>query len=601
MLAPFRNPLEIVDARLTWAHALLTGGAADALRADLRARVALRAPSATPMGRLRTTFDLDDTQEDALWLLAACELAPSLPTPGVAIVERLTGVIGTGLRRLAAVGLVELDLDPRVPLHRRAIRIDDRALELLRGELAEDPQLVGLARLVVHGDGTFESHDDHDARNTLVVALGPTMADREGALRARAPRTLEVRCGKLADDGDTLTRQLRALVREAALAEATLLFANADQVLARVELDRVVLAHVRGPVLASVEQLPELGGVERAIEVHAVAAPDLVQRRAQWRAQLPAATSEVVDACAERYRLPVDLLASVGRGLVAPALADIQHALRARLDRSLAGVARRVAWTQAWADLVLPEDQLELVRELVARVRHRQTVLRDWGFAAKVGKGTGHSALFSGPPGTGKTMVAGLIARELGLDLYQVDLSKVVSKYIGETEKQLGALFDAAEHGQAILLFDEADALFGKRTEVKSSTDRYANLETNYLLQRLEAFEGICLLTTNHEAAIDPAFLRRLSLHVRVPMPDEEHREALWRAMIPPAAATAGDLDFTELANELAMSGGYIKNAAVRAAYLAAADGGPISMAHFERAARAEYEAMGKVAYRRAA
>jgi SpoVK/Ycf46/Vps4 family AAA+-type ATPase len=194
-------------------------------------------------------------------------------------------------------------------------------------------------------------------------------------------------------------------------------------------------------------------------------------------------------------------------------------------------------------------------------------------------------------------MVAGLIARELGLDLYQVDLSKVVSKFIGETEKQLAALFDAAEHGQAILLFDEADSLFGKRTEVRSSNDRYANLETNYLLQRLESFDGICLLTTNHETSIDEAFMRRLSLHVRVPMPDEEHREQLWRTMLPVEAELEGIFDFVELAHDFVMSGGYIKNAVVRGAYLAAADGGAITFAHLERAARAEYESMGKVAY----
>jgi SpoVK/Ycf46/Vps4 family AAA+-type ATPase len=246
-------------------------------------------------------------------------------------------------------------------------------------------------------------------------------------------------------------------------------------------------------------------------------------------------------------------------------------------------------------------DQFDQVAELVARVRHRRQVLDAWGFGDKIGRGHGVAALFSGPPGTGKTMVAGLVARELGLDLYQVDLSKMVSKYIGETEKQLARLFDAAESGHAVVLFDEADALFAKRTEVKSSNDRYANLEVNYLLQRLESFTGISILTTNHETAIDDAFRRRLALHVRFPMPDEPQREQLWTAILPDRAHVARNVDHARLAREFEMSGGYIRNAALRAAYLAADEGDAIGMAHLWRAARAEYEAMGKVAYQLAA
>ncbi len=244
---------------------------------------------------------------------------------------------------------------------------------------------------------------------------------------------------------------------------------------------------------------------------------------------------------------------------------------------------------------MIEREQAQSIAELIARIRQRRTVYETWGFAAKVGKGLGVSALFSGPPGTGKTMVAALIAKELHLELYQVDLGKLVSKYIGETEKQLGELFDAAEAGHAILLFDEADSLFGKRTDVKSSNDRYANLETNYLLQRLETFTGICLLTSNHEANIDPAFQRRLSLHLRFEVPDEEERAKLWRAMLPDAAPVVANLDFAGLARRFEMSGGYIRNAALRAAFLAADEGSSISDAHLEHAARLEYEGMGKI------
>ena len=288
--------------------------------------------------------------------------------------------------------------------------------------------------------------------------------------------------------------------------------------------------------------------------------------------------------------------ASTGAGR--PVSVESIHAgVRACLGSRLDGLATRVEWRQTWTDLVLPPDQLDQVVELVARVRRRAQVLEDWGFAAKVGKGHGVAALMSGPPGTGKTMVAGLIANELGLDLYQVDLSRIVSKYIGETEKQLSVLFDAAETGHAVLLFDEADSLFGKRSEVKSSNDRYANLEVNYLLQRMESFTGIALLTTNHETAIDEAFRRRLALHIRFPMPESEQRAALWTAMLPDKAPIAPDVDAGALGEAFEMSGGYIKNAVLRAAYLAAEEATQIGMSQLRRGARAEYEAMGKVAF----
>jgi SpoVK/Ycf46/Vps4 family AAA+-type ATPase len=192
-------------------------------------------------------------------------------------------------------------------------------------------------------------------------------------------------------------------------------------------------------------------------------------------------------------------------------------------------------------------------------------------------------------------MAAALIAKELHTAIYQIDLSKIVSKWIGETEKNLATLFDAAEAGQVILLFDEADALFGKRTDVKSSNDRHANQEVNFLLQRLETFSGVCILTTNHEIAMDEAFRRRLALHVRFTMPEAAERRRLWESMIPSNAPTAGNLGIDKLAQELEMSGGYIRNAVVRAAFIAASENGPINAARLTIAARREYEAMGKV------
>jgi SpoVK/Ycf46/Vps4 family AAA+-type ATPase len=333
-----------------------------------------------------------------------------------------------------------------------------------------------------------------------------------------------------------------------------------------------------------------------------VAVPTLSARAALWRNALPTADDNIISDCAARYTVSPQLIVSTAASVkaadaeVKPTIEVVHHALRARIEKKLSSVARRIETRQTWDDLVLPVDQFDLLIELVARVRHRNLVLEEWGFADKVGRGLGLSTLLSGPPGTGKTMIAGLVARELGLDLYQIDLSKIVSKYIGETEKQLAALFEAAESGHAILLFDEADSLFAKRTEVRSSNDRYANLEVNYLLQRIEEFSGITLLTTNHETAIDQAFMRRLAFHIRVPMPEEQERAALWQAMLPAKATTTGDLDFPGLAREFSMSGGYIKNAVLRAAYLSADAGTPISNEHLWRGARAEYEGMGKIA-----
>jgi SpoVK/Ycf46/Vps4 family AAA+-type ATPase len=207
----------------------------------------------------------------------------------------------------------------------------------------------------------------------------------------------------------------------------------------------------------------------------------------------------------------------------------------------------------------------------------------------------GLTALFYGPPGTGKTMVAGVIAQELGLDMYRVDLARVVSKWVGETEKNLAEVFDAAEEGQVLILFDEADSLFAKRTDVRTSNDRYANLEVNYLLQRLDSFEGVAILTSNLDGAIDPAFKRRLSLRLQFPFPDEDTRLRLWASHVTPETPTAGDFDFLDLARRFPLSGGYIRNCALRAAFLAAHEGRPMRQAHLLRAVQLEYREMGKL------
>jgi SpoVK/Ycf46/Vps4 family AAA+-type ATPase len=236
------------------------------------------------------------------------------------------------------------------------------------------------------------------------------------------------------------------------------------------------------------------------------------------------------------------------------------------------------------------------VRELIGRARHQRTVFEDWGYDRRITSARGLTALFYGPPGTGKTLVAGLIARELGLELWRIDLARVMSKWLGETEKNLAEVFDAAEEGQVMLLFDEADSLFAKRTEVKSSNDRYANLEVNYLLQRLDSFEGVAVLTTNLEGSVDSAFKRRLSMRLYFPFPDEELRAELWAAHVPPEVPCAGDLDFADLARRFPLSGGYIRNSALRAAFLAAQEQRPLAQDHLVRAVQLEYRELGKIA-----
>ena len=260
-------------------------------------------------------------------------------------------------------------------------------------------------------------------------------------------------------------------------------------------------------------------------------------------------------------------------------------------------LARRIDTTQVWADIVLPEAQLAQIAEAARARPATRRRLRAVGVRRETPCGLGVTALFSGPPGTGKTMVAAPIARKLGPELYQVDLSKVVSKWIGETEARLSELFDVAEAGHAILLFDEADALFGKRTEVKSSNDRYANLETNYLLQRLESFPGICLLTSNHESGIDAAFQRRLSFHLRFELPDEAERARLWRVVIPALAPVDRDLDLPSLARRFVMSGGYIRTTP-RCALLSwrRTSASRSHRAISSTPLRIEYEAIGKIA-----
>jgi hypothetical protein len=267
-------------------------------------------------------------------------------------------------------------------------------------------------------------------------------------------------------------------------------------------------------------------------------------------------------------------------------------ACRVQARPRLEGLAQRIPPAAGWDDLILPERQKDILRQVAVHVRQRPKVYHSWGFAAKGSRGLGISALFAGPSGTGKTMAAEVLAGELRLDLYRIDLSQVINKYIGETEKNLRRVVDAAEEGAAVLLFDEADALFGKRSEVKDSHDRYANIEVSYLLQRMEAYRGLAILTTNRKSALDQAFLRRIRFVVDFPFPEIEQRAEIWRRAFPESTPTEG-LHIERLAR-LNAAGGHIKNIAMGAAFLAADASQPVRMAHLLAAARSEFAKLEK-------
>jgi hypothetical protein len=274
---------------------------------------------------------------------------------------------------------------------------------------------------------------------------------------------------------------------------------------------------------------------------------------------------------------------------------DLFASARIHSNPHLGALTRKIEPRYAWDDIILPQEQTVMLREIVATVRERPLVLEVWGLGKKLVSSAGIPILFSGPPGTGKTMAAEVIARELGLDLYKIDLSGVVSKYIGETEKNLERIFNEAENSNAILFFDEADAVFGKRSEVKDAHDRYANIEISYLLQRMEAYGGITILATNLRANLDEAFTRRLQFVIDFPFPEEQYRLRIWQTLFPPDLPRDEHLDFGLLASRFKLAGGNIRNIIVNAAYLAAADGKHVSMDQLLHGVRREFQKMGRL------
>ena len=612
----------------------------DAHEAELRSSARAAAAEGVPMPLLwlRDRLQLTGTEEQVVWLLLAHEIdagarqairALNTETVTDATLDTIRRVVyGSGVQaragaELAAasplrrLGLIErTDDEERCPEHRQTFALSRRVLALALGDSSLDPELDGIASIpgamfgipdLVAAPKAVDQLRKAIASEHLVAITARSGSGRRSlaiaALREAGHDVLQIDGRAIAPARELAQRQLRAIARECWLLGRVPLVCQLDALSAAGELaDRIDLVESElGGIVVATAGKPIARQWRRPPIWIELPPPTGAERAELWARAIPEASEGDAEVMSTMYSLAPAMIVAAGEAAHRQAGPDelttthIAAGIRSVLDDRLAGLATRITVTQTWDDIVLPEDQVTALVELLARIRQRRTVYETWGFADKVGRGLGVSALLSGPPGTGKTMAAGLIARDLGVEIYQVDLSKIVSKWIGETERNLGTLFDAAEAGHAILLFDEADSLFGKRTEVRTSNDRYANQGVNYLLQRLEQFVGVCILTTNHENAIDEAFRRRLSIHVRFPLPEAEERKKLWRAMLPASAPVARDLGFDLLAQTFEMSGGYIRNAVLRAAFLAADTTGAIDTALLTRAAQLEYEALGKV------
>jgi hypothetical protein len=495
------------------------------------------------------------------------------------------------------------------------LRIDERVLHYLAGlepwddrlagtirPLGDTPEPIPSHRALADGLASALSAAGGQALPVVQLCGGDPAAKRSVAAAACAALGLRVQVLGAADLPSVpaeLAELIRLWEREAALSGSALLV-DADELDGSDPVRENALARladeVRGVVLLSVRERRMVR--ERRLLAVDVPRPDREEQGDLWRAALgPEATAKLdgqLDAVLSQFQLGIGGILSAGSQLALlgeTGIGGVGHSLwdacRAQSRPRLEGLAQRIEPVAGWDDLVLPEAQRDVLREVAVQVRRRQVVYEQWGFAGRGARGLGVSALFAGPSGTGKTMAAEVLARELRLDLYRIDLSTVVSKYIGETEKNLRRVFDAADEGGAILLFDEADALFGKRSEVKDSHDRYANIEVSYLLQRMEAYRGLAILTTNLKDSLDSAFLRRLRFVVQFPFPDVEQRTEIWRRVFPDQTPTEA-LDVEKLAR-LGVSGGTIRNIALAAAFLAADEGNPVRMAHLLRAARSEY------------
>ncbi|HKE97527.1 MAG TPA: ATP-binding protein [Actinomycetes bacterium] len=644
--------LESVQARLDRMGEAIAASAA----ASLRQGVPLRLVLLTHLFEL-TEFDADvvlaclapelDRGYERLYAYLHDDVTCRQPTVGL-VVDLLCPGLEAGLAARARFTpaapllrhrLVELGEEPGVPLLGRTLRLDPRVARFLLEDDEIDDRLRPLARPAPAGEeldalafpdrfrrrlAALAEHARTGGDRLVLYLQGPYGVGKQAVAaafgRALGHELLVVDGGRLAgcEPGEFETLA-RLADREARLRGALLHWEGFDALLAE---DRAAHLAVLLSVLEARPGLTFLAGEatwEPVDALHGAAfvrlelpQPGYEQRLELWSAALAGVGAEAADpapdlpALAGTFRLSGGQIrdaAATARNLAlardpsAPRItrADLLAACRLQSNRKLAELAQKITPRYGWDDLVLPPDRMEQLGEIHDQVRYRAVVYGTWGFDRKLALGKGLNVLFAGPPGTGKTMAADVLAGALGLDLYKIDLSSVVSKYIGETEKNLARIFAEAATSNAILFFDEADALFGKRTQVRDAHDRYANVEISYLLQRMEEYEGVVVLATNLRKNMDDAFVRRLHATVEFPVPGVADRRRIWERIWPAETPRAPDLDLGLLARQVEVAGGNIRNIAVAGAFLAAADGGVVTMAHLLRATQREYQKMGKV------
>lgn len=623
-LTPLTDPAPLADpfviAAIEWVRAVLTTSDEAATRARLEA---LRPGS--ELAHISRVFGLAPVEEDLLLFALAhrvdgevaslCAEASGDPRQGYVTAHLLTRLIGGGqvafsaalfahlapgssLRRWALVEMRETHPLAAISLSETvALRLASGAAPGLPAGAEVLPEPPDVARLSDRAEALAR---EHDPRGGGLALIGPGGSGRRALAAKLAALTGQaaVRVDPVHFDGDTA---LAGLAREAWL-DGMLIVADADpenmQRPAAEEAEhsaregaeardwaaraarrlggRLILLARDGtglPPEMRRERLPLLSGAERA---------------QVWAGALPRWPEAERSAVARHFPLPPGDIAGIAATLpVDGPPGALWRACRERGGRGLEALAARIAPRFGWDDLILPSQVQGELRAIAEQMRHRATVYDSWGFGTRLSGGRGVTALFAGPSGVGKTMAAEVIAGDLGLDLFKVDLSRLVSKYIGETEKNLRRVFDAAEETGACLFLDEADACLGKRSEVKDSHDRHANIEVSYLLQRMESYSGLCLMATNLKNNLDSAFLRRLRFVIDIPFPDQGDRYRIWQGAFPAGTPTEG-LDLAALAR-LDISGGSITVIAVNAAFMAAAEGCPVGMAHIARAARGEY------------
>ena len=531
---------------------------------------------------------------------------------------------------------IEDSSQPHQPLLAKYLKVDARVVRYLLGSDDLDPRIQSYAILrnpqvrrdvLLVDDEAKRSVEKFilnsaTAGEAIIYLQGPYGAGKrstaEAVCRESRRQLLIVDLERLMADGDALyVKALRFVQREAKLQSAGVYWQGFDALLAE---EKKAPFKTFLSVLEDCPNLNFLAGdklweptdaLSRApfarIELRK---PSFAERSQIWSAALngsqPSTSDVDVPALATKFRFTGGQIRDVAA--TAENLARLRDTERARIttqdlyeacrlhsNQKLASLARKITPEYKWRDIVLPADRLEQLREVCNHVKYRDRVYGEWGFGRKLSLGKGLSVLFTGPSGTGKTMAAEIIAGELGLELYKIDLSTVVSKYIGETEKNLSRIFVEAETSNAILFFDEADALFGKRSEVKDSHDRYANIEIGYLLQRMEEYEGVVILASNFRKNMDEAFVRRLHFTVEFPFPNEEDRRRIWEHIWPQDTPRTSDLNLEFMARRFELTGGNIRNIALAAAFLAADNSNIVDITHLLHATKREYQKMGKV------